>query len=553
MLIASFLIFSGVGAWASGSSGGIGSASEIISYTDSEGLGTFEKYDPPIDVTFVRYAPPVATANYPEGDSVENNIWTRAYLEKVGINVKYLWVVDASQYQTKFNLMLASGDLPDFFQTNLEQFSQLVEADQLEDLSDIFKMHATSGSLDLWKLAGPYLQAQATVDGKLLGLPHAVWREASPILYVRNDWLKKLNLSAPETMQDVLAISKAFTEQDPDGNNKDDTIGLAIDNSLNLDVGSTSGLAGFYESYHAYPGIWVEEPTGKLGWGAVQPEMKTALQALQKLYKDGQINKEFPTEDGNKVNEYLISGKAGIFYGPYWTPLHPLQQGRNLDSNYDWISLPIRSVDSAPAKIQHISTAGIFVCARKGVKYPEALFKIFEVGQRIRQAGSEDIFYKYISSPEGTELWINQAPVSYGGGGPSNIDAYRDFTLPVMRGEITLAEIPPDQREGIRRINAFYEGDNAMWCWARISEEGGAISVIRHYYDEDLHMPDGYYGPITDTMAQKKPILDKLALESFTRIILGDPIDDFDAFVTKWKAQGGDELTKEVNDWYAKQ
>jgi hypothetical protein len=35
--------------------------------------------------------------------------------------------------------------------------------------------------------------------------------------------------------------------------------------------------------------------------------------------------------------------------------------------------------------------------------------------------------------------------------------------------------------------------------------------------------------------------------ETFLKIILGTaPIDDFDKFVADWKAQGGDEITAEV-------
>jgi len=29
------------------------------------------------------------------------------------------------------------------------------------------------------------------------------------------------------------------------------------------------------------------------------------------------------------------------------------------------------------------------------------------------------------------------------------------------------------------------------------------------------------------------------------------PIDDFDSFVTNWKKLGGDQITQEVNEWYA--
>ncbi|MDG0808862.1 hypothetical protein [Cohnella rhizosphaerae] len=40
--------------------------------------------------------------------------------------------------------------------------------------------------------------------------------------------MKKLNLQAPKTMQDVLNISHAFATMDPDGNGKPDTIGLSL-------------------------------------------------------------------------------------------------------------------------------------------------------------------------------------------------------------------------------------------------------------------------------------------------------------------------------------
>ena len=40
-------------------------------------------------------------------------------------------------------------------------------------------------------------------------------------------------------------------------------------------------------------------------------------------------------------------------------------------------------------------------------------------------------------------------------------------------------------------------------------------------------------------------------LESFTKIVLGGSLDDFDKFVTSWKTLGGDQITKEVNEWYS--
>ena len=51
-------------------------------------------------------------------------------------------------------------------------------------------------------------------------------------------------------------------------------------------------------------------------------------------------------------------------------------------------------------------------------------------------------------------------------------------------------------------------------------------------------------------MTTKQANLDKLFLETFIEIVNGADINKFDTFVEQWKKQGGDEITKEVNDWY---
>lgn len=38
------------------------------------------------------------------------------------------------------------------------------------------------------------------------------------MMFIRQDWLDNLNLEIPTTMEELKAVAKAFTEQDPDGN-----------------------------------------------------------------------------------------------------------------------------------------------------------------------------------------------------------------------------------------------------------------------------------------------------------------------------------------------
>ncbi|KHF31042.1 hypothetical protein CM49_06447 [Paenibacillus sp. P1XP2] len=54
-------------------------------------------------------------------------------------------------------------------------------------------------------------------------------------------------------------------------------------------------------------------------------------------------------------------------------------------------------------------------------------------------------------------------------------------------------------------------------------------------------------------MVEKREILNRKRDEIFLKIIMNQvPIDEFDKFVEEWKKLGGDDITKEVNEWYAK-
>ncbi|MFU1796480.1 hypothetical protein ACM1RC_21655 [Paenibacillus azoreducens] len=52
-------------------------------------------------------------------------------------------------------------------------------------------------------------------------------------------------------------------------------------------------------------------------------------------------------------------------------------------------------------------------------------------------------------------------------------------------------------------------------------------------------------------MIPKWNLLRQSELETFNKIIYGKlPVSAFDDFVASWKANGGDQVTKEVNEWY---
>lgn len=188
----------------------------------------FGKYDPPIEMTAVRGIPAGSQeANF------SDNLWIREYEEKLGIKLKYEWMVIGDQYEQKVNLMLATGDLPDVFTVNLRQLYQLQEAGLIQDLTNVWNKYASEQTKTVMTMGGTSSFDIATIDGKLYGIPAVVPPlETMHVLYVREDWRKKLGLPEPNTIEDMEKIMYAFYENDPNGNNKKDEFGLGLNKDL---------------------------------------------------------------------------------------------------------------------------------------------------------------------------------------------------------------------------------------------------------------------------------------------------------------------------------
>jgi putative aldouronate transport system substrate-binding protein len=88
----------------------------------------------------------------------------------------------------------------------------------------------------------------------------------------------------------------------------------------------------------------------------------------------------------------------------------------------------------------------------------------------------------------------------------------------------------------------------------RVFGPTGSFGVTDYYDKNKLFMKTEFYGAATPTMTEKQSSLDKMMLETFTKIIMGSAsIDEFTTFVDNWRKLGGDAIIKEVNDWKAQQ
>ncbi|BBH24548.1 hypothetical protein Back11_58930 [Paenibacillus baekrokdamisoli] len=518
---------------------------------DSKEGDPFGKYSPAIELSTIRSID--ASYKFAEGESLDKNIWTPIMENDLGIKVKNLWVVDSAQFQQKLNVTLASGELPDFMAVDRTVMQRLIDSDLVEDISAAYDKYASEFTKEAMLKDGGAAMKSVTYNGKLMAIPQTLPNNgvaSASMVWIRTDWMQKLKLAEPKTMDDVYAIATAFAKNDPDGNGKADTIGLGINKDLIQVV--PSSLTGFFNAYHAYPTFWVKDASGKLVFGSVQPEMKPALEKLQRLYKDGIIDKEFAVKPWNKVMEDAAAGRLGLAFGNVGDATGFYKDNRKNDPKADWRAFPIVSADSEPALPQVADAATSFFVVKKGIKNPEAVVKLLNLYNKYYYQTD----YSGTKNPFITDTATGIFPGKYFpvliDPADVNINAHLKVVEELKnKGDGSKLGFPASVHFG--RITNFRAGDDSMWFSERTFGPEGAFAVIATYFNNKTYQFNAFTGAPTATMVEKNSTLEKMQIEMMTKIIMGEaPVSEFDKFVSEWKSIGGDAIANEVNDYYNK-
>ena len=521
-----------------------------ISETKPGAYGPLEKYDP--SITLTRVIKTEANQKFFEGDTYEDNVWTREIENTLGIKLKTLWSTDVSQYKQKLDLAIGSGDIPDFFATADNDYNALVDcysSGLITPLDDAYNHYAGADFKSHQDYFPAGLQA-CRFNGKLYAIPDTTTTPGilSSLLWIRDDWMKKLNLAVPATMNDVLAIAEAFTKNDPDGNGKPDTFGLGIQNTL---AGSAGEIKGFALGYHAFlDGMWIQSPSGQYIYGAVQPEAKNALAALRDMYKNGLIDKEFGVKDINNLFEDMNNNKIGMTFGLNWLCYQPFQGMVNADRNNVWRPYPIPPADEAPVKNSVPWPIPRYFMVSKNCKYPEAILKM--VNLFLVKAGvnaSEEDLKTFDISGDIDIYKLHPLAMEPPG---------REFTetnaiIKALGNPGDALNIKPYFKDAYANAKKWIDGDTSGYGDYFFYGPNGANWIIQNEYVKNGRIAVNVSkGADTPAMVDKYPTLNKMQNETFIKIIMGEPLDNFDKFVTDWGNLGGNDMTKEINDLLGK-
>ena len=524
------------------------------------------------DLPFSKYAETVTVhlggsmnpnAKIPDGMSYEDNSYTRFLKDDLNIKVVYDWVASSSDYDEKMNLCIGSGTIPEMMNVNATQYRALLKYDMIQPLDQYFEDYASDKLKGFVKSGGEELKKCITNDkGEMMAIPApSMMVGEMNEMWIRQDWLDKLGLEAPRTWDEMVKVAEAFVTQDPDGNGEDDTIGiLGPGNSNHInDIGDNQfGLDPLFCSFQSYPQYWLQDEDGTVKYGSIQPETRTALEKIQKLYTDKLIDPEMLVR--SNCQETLLSGKVGIFFGPWWSGY--TFADATLAGEADWRAYFTPLSEDGNYYTHMPDPTSKYVVVSKSCKNPEAAFKMISYQVANGQHWTDDgITSSDMSISDFYPLWNAYDNAD-------EIEVSTETLEKYLAGEITMDDVDFSQHillksdmEAVKELKKEPYDDFSLDKWNLDSDLAKtnlprlvSLLVGGAPYVNDKYIPvyNAYSGK-TETMQAKWANLKKMEEETFAKIIMGKAdISEFDTFVKNWKSQGGDQILKEINDELSK-
>lgn len=249
------------------------------------------------------------TASRPDGMTSLNDMEAYKELEKrTGIHADFQHPA-SGQEQNQFNLMMSSGKYPDVIEWGWNNYQGggrgALDSGAIIRLNDYIQKYAPN--LNKILTEQPEVRKQISTDnGDIYAFP---FLKTDPYLRtyfgigIRQDWLDKLKLSMPTTIDEWHAVLKEFKEKDPNGNGKADEIPLLLLKGK-LNWGNI-----FINAWGIRNDFYLDN--GKVQYGALTPQFKDFLTTMRTWYQEGLIDPDYAATDDKQKNAKVTSELVG--------------------------------------------------------------------------------------------------------------------------------------------------------------------------------------------------------------------------------------------------
>ena len=232
---------------------------------------------------------------------------------RTGVHLEFE-MVSSADYQTNFNLMIASGNLADMIYVGAYYYAEGVDAaiddGYFLDLTDLVDEYMPN--YEKVRTSDVQYELLSTTDSGRLGAVYELRQSKQGPwlgLWIRQDWLDDLGLETPVTFDDYHEVLTAFK------NEKGATAPLILNFSgSDGEFGTMSGGLNVLNS-------WQLDETGKVNFGPYMDAWKEYVTIMHQWYTEGLIDPDFMATDERTADmAKVVTGASGLFAALYTMP-----------------------------------------------------------------------------------------------------------------------------------------------------------------------------------------------------------------------------------------
>lgn len=297
--------------------------------------------------------------------------------KKTNVHINFS-TVSSADYEKKFIIAASAGRTPDIMVGSRDIINSLGESGYFLELNDLIQNDAPNVKAFL-KSDADYIKMVETPKGKIYTIPKQPSSNVDCVNVIRRDWLNKLKLQVPSSVDEMIDVLKAFRNKDPNGNRKQDEIPFSVRS------GSTEYLMRAFADPFGVPDSYTSPKfilkNGKIIYPSIEPEFKGVLTLLNKLYTEKLIDPDFATIKVNDFDKKVSTNKIGVTHYKLDWAVSQNKTMKDIIPNFKWQVIKPLKGSSANAytydgnlKLLSDGSAGITLKC----KDPDAAMRFFD-------------------------------------------------------------------------------------------------------------------------------------------------------------------------------
>lgn len=472
--------------------------------------------------------------------------WAQWAKEKSGIDIDFEYV-DKASWDQKKQLLFAAKELPDLIFSGGGGLSKVDEMQygpngMLVDMAEYIDKYAPN----LKKALDDFPKVKANIttpDGNIYALPKISYSiDSVRRIWINQEWLDKLGLKKPETIDELNKVMIAFRDNDPDGNGQKDTY-------------AASGVFMNYEGDFRYlvlraygfldTGFSVDGE--KVIYPPYDPLFKEYLKEMNYLYKEGLIDSEYFTQSEAEYKAKSSQVKVGI--GCWSSPAASGGMSPEDEKKYTNV-IPLTSEfnstrvwDKAGSKEDAYGSTGCFAISAD-CKYPEAAMRwadmwyseeggiVANIGPKLGEFKAHaDGGYTVDENGEWTQVYPKDDK--------RNTWTYYNQVWAPASGNCNFSLQPEffSKKKGVKELNLYKLGA----AMKEYSQDSKLYSMPGFYFDKEQQ----------NSLSVTKTEIEAYVQKMESKFITGEePLENFDKYLADLKQYGVETLLEAYQKAY---